>query len=90
MYKKKDLIRALTKKGFEETEGKHHKLALIVDGKPTIVYTVFSHGGDPGRDLLSKVKRDLMFENQEDFESFVDCTKSYDEYVTELKTKGEI
>ncbi len=91
MYKKKDLIKALTKKGFDETKSRHHKLVLIVEGKPTPVFTVFSHGGgDPGRDLLSKVKKDLRFMNQEDFESFIDCTKSYDEYVTELLNKGII
>lgn len=91
MYKKNELIKALTKKGFDESESKHHKLVLIVDGKPSTVYTIFSHGGgDPGKDLLSKIKKDLKFVNQEDFESFVDCTKKYEEYVLELKTKGVI
>ena len=91
MFKKKDLIKALTKKGFNESEGKHHKLVLIVDGKSTTVYTIFSHGGgDPGKDLLSKIKKDLKFVNQDEFESFVDCTKKYEEYISELQTKGVI
>lgn len=91
MYKKREIIKVLTKKGFHEIDGKHHKLVLIVEGKHTRVFTKFSHGGgDPGKDLLSKVKKDLNFQSQEDFESFVDCNKTYEEFVSELRNKGII
>ena len=88
---------------------------MIVEGKHTTVYTKFSHGGgDPGKDLLSKVKKDLNFQSrmeggilmdylevskvkkdlnfqsQEDFESFIDCFKTYEEYVSELRNEGII
>ena len=91
MYKKEDIIKALTKKGFDRIMSKHQKLVLQVDGKHTTVYTMFSHGGgNPGKDLLSKVKKDLKFQNQDEFESFIDCTMKYEEYVNDLRTKGII
>ncbi len=39
---------------------------------------------------MSKMKRDLRFSSQRDFETFVECKTSYAEYVEMLRGGGVI
>ena len=90
LFKKRTIQKALTRKGFQLDGKSHHiQFVLVVDGCWTSVRTKVSHGGgEPGRDLISKMRKDLRFESQEDFEKFIECTLSYNEYVDYLKTKN--
>jgi hypothetical protein len=89
IYKKRELIKNLTKKGFKENRsGDHITLIFYVDGKPTSVRTKISHGGgEPGKDLLSRMRRDLNFDTQSQFENFVDCYLSEQQFISILKNK---
>lgn len=90
-YKKTQISKALTKKGFQEFSSRHVKFALFVDSKAVGIHTVISHGsGEPGENLLHQMKKELKFENQRDFEDFIDCTYSYERYVENLKNRGLI
>lgn len=79
-------------KGFQvEPWHDHVYLVLVVNGVATSVRTKLSHGGgDPGRDLMSKMKKDLRFSSQRDFETFVDCKTSYVQYVEMLRDSSVI
>lgn len=91
MFKSGDIRRALTKKGFKESSSKHIKYSLYVDGEFVGIHTVMSHGvRDPGKDLLQQMKRDLQFENQDQFESFISCKLSMSDYIENLKNRGLI
>lgn len=88
MFKKAEITNSLCKKGFQETSSKHVKFVLYVDGKTVGIQTVMSYGGgEPGKDLLHQMKKELRFENQRDFEKFIECTYSYEEYVESLKER---
>lgn len=36
---------------------------------------------------MNKMKKDLKFDSQRDFEGYVECTLSLDDYVTKLREK---
>ena len=64
-------------------------ICVVVNGRWTSVRTKISHGGgEPGRDLISKMRKDLRFESQGDFERFIECILSSDENVDYLRTKN--
>lgn len=91
MLKKREIRDSLTNKGFQEISSKHSKFVLFVNGVAVGVHTVMSHGGgEPGKDLLQEMKRQLYFDSQADFTKFVKCKISYEEYVSFLKKRGVI
>jgi len=91
MYKIKKIQQSLSKKGFKKEEGDHTYLVFVNEGKETMVSTKLSHGSsEPGKDILSKVKGQLKFNSQTDFERFIDCKMSQMEYTNYLKEKGVI
>ena len=91
MLRKVEIKRSLTKKGFKEKSSKHAKFILYVNGKVVGVQTIMSHGGgEPGKDLLHQMRRDLRFEDQSQFESFIECTYSEKDYVDNLIARGII
>src|SRR6266498_4637661 len=87
----RDIERALTSKGFQKESGKkkdHHSfLYFIHNGKKTNVYTFLSHGAksqDYGPQLMSKIKKQLKFQETKDAENFFDCPFTQAEYVKML------
>jgi len=91
MYKIKKIQQSLCKKGFMIEEGDHTFLIFVNESKETMVFTKLSHGsGEPGKDILSKIKGQLKFSSQTDFERFIDCNMSQTEYTNYLKEKGLI
>ncbi len=92
MFKTKEIDSALTKKGFIKTSGgNHNKYIFYYNGKPTKAFTILSRGeNDPGKDNLSKIKKQLFFDDQNDFSDFIDCPFTEDMYIKYLKSKGKI
>ena len=91
--KSKDLYSTLVKKGFTvNPEKDHHKyLVLVVDGKKQHIYTYFSHGiPEYGPNLMSKLKRQLKFEDTKLAEDFFDCPMSKEQYIDMLRKNGNI
>jgi predicted RNA binding protein YcfA (HicA-like mRNA interferase family) len=91
--KTKDLYNTLLKKGFSSNPEKdHHKyLVLVIDGKKQNINTFFSHGTpEYGSNLMSKIKRQLKFEDTKLAEDFFDCPMSKEDYIKMLKKNGHI
>ena len=81
--KTKDIKSSLLKKGFTiSSQKKHHEYYyLVINGKKQSIYTYFSHGKkEYNQSILSLMKKQLKFENTEDFENFIDCSMSKEEY----------
>jgi predicted RNA binding protein YcfA (HicA-like mRNA interferase family) len=85
----KDILAALTKKGFEESMTHHRQLYLKVDGKRTGIRTHISHGKKLYEgDLWSALRKQLGL--QDDGAACVDlisCTLDHPGYVAKLKAK---
>ena len=91
--KTKEIQRVLCKKGFEQDpKSDHHNFYyLIVDGKKKDVRTYFSHSkNEYDAKLLSKMKNQLFFETSDQFEQFLECTFSGDDYVQMLVKNHKI
>ncbi len=83
--KQTDVERALTKKGFKQSES-HHRFFVYYSksGLKTPVNTKTSHGhSEVSDDLLSKMARQLKVSRSE-FLDLVDCPLSRDEYEQKL------
>lgn len=92
MHKAKDIANSLQKKGFKtEFSGSHQIFIFIFENKLTQIRTKLSmgsHSRDPGRDNLQKMKKDLKFDNYNDFSNLIDCPYTKDMYIAMLKRKG--
>ncbi len=91
MHKSRDINAALLKKGFKSSvsgDG-HNRLTFWYQDKVTQIHTKLSMGSsEPGRDILQKIKKQLYFENYDQFSEMVECTFSEQDYVVMLKQKG--
>ncbi|MCL5105934.1 MAG: hypothetical protein M1331_00855 [Candidatus Marsarchaeota archaeon] len=92
LLKTQDIVKALTKKGFTIERGhKHVHFFLIIDGKQTGISTMLSHGGgEPRQQLLHQIKNQICFNDTCDFERYIDCDMSFDEYKVYLTRIGKI
>ncbi|MGB7531853.1 MAG: type II toxin-antitoxin system HicA family toxin [Halobacteriota archaeon] len=95
VIKTRKIASALTSKGFVEQGGKKRKkhtfYFLYVDGKKTPIRTKLSHGIDEYDDtLLSFMSKQLKFDKKEELEDFIDCTKTFEEYLSMLTDKSII
>jgi hypothetical protein len=83
--------RALLAKGFRYCDTDHRHLVLFVDGLATSIRTHVSHGGlEYGDDLLSKVKQQLHLPSKHDLLRLVDCYMDGAEYLSTLRSQGDI
>lgn len=86
MYEWKEIENALKKKGFDSREGDHTYLIFFYKGEATNIRTKLSHGSQqPGKDILSSIKRQLKFDSQKDFEKLIDYPMKQEEYESYLK-----
>ncbi|MHB8561015.1 MAG: type II toxin-antitoxin system HicA family toxin [Thermoplasmataceae archaeon] len=91
MYKTEEIKQSLLKKGFILKEGDHSYFVFYHSGKATGIFTKVSHGSTPpGKDILSKIKRQLHFSSQKDFEKLIDCPMKQEEYENYLKRQNLI
>ena len=88
----KDVERALTKKGFTlEKKRDHNYYFLYLNGKKTIINTKVSHGShkDISDGLLNKMMKQMKLPKKE-FDEYMNCTFSKEEYLNYLEVNGYI
>ncbi len=89
--KTNDIISVLKQKGFRQISTHHKYLHLYIEETATEIYTFIGHGIDEyGNDLLAKMKRQLGFKSHQQFNDFLNCPMSYNDYVKMLKESGKI
>lgn len=83
--------KALTKKGFvEDASGDHRIFIFYHDGKKTSINTRISHGEKELRDGLLSIMARQMRLKRCDFDKFVECTLSYEEYTAKMIDGGQL
>jgi predicted RNA binding protein YcfA (HicA-like mRNA interferase family) len=88
-HKVKDVVKALLKKGFVESEGsRHRKFKLYDKAARTSVATVISHGETELRNVLEGVVARQLYLNSRQFDALVGCPLGHDEYLQILREKG--
>jgi hypothetical protein len=80
---------SLKKKGFIQDDSHHHYFEFWHDGK-VIATTYTSHNNEDIEDYLIKAMSKQCLMDKPFFVEFVKCTKSKDDYINLLKSKGEI
>ncbi len=86
---RKDVMAALERKGFAQTEGDHTYFCYYTKAsKKTIIKTKVSHSGkDIDDNLLNRMAHQCKLTNAQ-FRNLVDCPLSRDEYEAILQTQG--
>jgi hypothetical protein len=87
--KGKKTIQSLTKKGFTKTNSHHHMFEFWYD-KKLIASTRTSHNNQDINDPLITAMSKQCLMDRDFFIAFAQCTKSKDDYIKVLITKGEI
>ncbi|ADB58740.1 type II toxin-antitoxin system HicA family toxin [Archaeoglobus profundus] len=91
IYKASDIRRALNKKGFREVGSKHIKYILYIDEKKQPIFTIISHSAkDLSKEIQKRIMKQLKFKSRKDFEDFIECPMSRDDYIRYLKKEGYI
>lgn len=88
----KEVEKALLKKGFTLVNNKDHNYYFIYkDGKKTSVNTKVSHGShkDISDGLLNQMRKQVRLPKQE-FEEYLNCTFSKEQYLEFLEKNGHI
>jgi predicted RNA binding protein YcfA (HicA-like mRNA interferase family) len=89
--KTNNLKKALKKKGFKEDNSRHLKYTLYYEGKKTSIITVISHSHkEISAPLVKRIMAQLKFDNREQFNKYVECSMSEEQYVQMLKDKKVI
>jgi hypothetical protein len=93
--KQREFQKAVLKKGFVAVKQSEHCYFYLknADDEITPVRTKMGkHGNlkDISDDLLSIMYKQLHFDTKNDMMKFIDCTKSYEEYVASLKAHNVI
>jgi len=89
--KTKDIVRVLEKKGFVLNPNKdHHNFYYLeIEGKKHNIYTYLSHGiSEYNTNLMSRIKKQLSFNDTSLAEDFFDCPMTAEEYVKMLIKNG--
>lgn len=88
----RDVERALQNKGFTLLKGRDHNYYyLYLDGKKTRINTKVSHGShkDISDGLLIQMRKQMKLPKKE-FNQYMDCTFSKEQYINFLKNNGYI
>lgn len=80
---------SLQKKGFTKDDSHHHYFEFWHEGK-VIATTYTSHNSEDIDDYLIKAMSKQCLMDKPFFMEFIRCTKSKDDYINLLKSKGEI
>ena len=82
---KKDVKRVLLKKGFSLASGDHEYFFIYRNGQKTAINTKISRGSqkDIPNGLLKTMMKQIRLE-KDDFERYLNCTMSGDEYIQYL------
>jgi hypothetical protein len=93
VYKRREIASALTKKGFQEVIGPDHIYYFFsVNGIKTQIRTKLSHSDRTEYDdtLLADIRKQLKFDNKKELIEFIECPRTYEEYVSMLMDKSII
>ena len=93
-FKSKEIISAITKKGFKPDDTQDHKTYYFYfNDEITHIYTYFSHGSteySAKRDgLFNDVKNQLKFDKRTDAINFIKCTFQEKDYIKMLLEKKQ-
>lgn len=90
--KVKDISSALKKKGFVENPSRDHiRYTLYNNGKKTGVFTFISHGlKEYGDNLISSVKKQMRLQSKSEFQDFVNCPMTKEDYIKLLIERKQI
>ena len=84
-----ELDKAFCTKGFEKKESHHTMYVLCIEGEKQGIHTYLSHGKkEYPANLMSKIKKQLKFIDNEKFEKYIDCTFTLQNYIDMLKENG--
>ena len=89
--KSQEIVASLLKKGFELNPKKeHHEFYyLVINGKKHNIYTYMSHGNkELNKSILSMIKKQLKFDTTENFDNFIDCPFTKENYLMMLNETG--
>jgi hypothetical protein len=87
--KGKKTMQSLLKKGFTKTNS-HHHIFEFWHNKKLIASTRTSHNDQDINDPLITAMSKQCLMDRDFFVAFAQCTKSKDDYIQLLETKGEI
>ena len=85
VLKTRDVIKALTKKGFRSIEGDHTFLILYTNGIKTSIRTKVSRGSREIGDSLINIMASQLKLDKRGFKELIDCQKSEEDYIQQLK-----
>jgi predicted RNA binding protein YcfA (HicA-like mRNA interferase family) len=86
----KKLEKALTSKGFEESNTHHEMYWLSHDGKKTSIRTRISHSErEYGDGLLSQMSKQVKL-SKSDFHNLVECPLTKEAYLAMMIAQGHI
>lgn len=88
--KTRDIKAALLKKGFIESGGDHHYFVLYCDGKKTAIRTKISRSEDDIGDPLVLLMSKQMKLSKKQFETYVECSLSLEQYLTLLRQSNAL
>jgi len=86
MFSRRDVQKALRKKGFGEPENRDHICYFYPD---STVYTKVSHSGEIGIPLARKMAVQMRL-SLDEFKKFVQCTITAEQYRQILIQKDEL
>lgn len=87
-YSGKEVRSAITKKGFEESNGHHKFLIFHVDGKKTQIRTRISHGKKTYTGQLWNCLKKQLHLNSDQLSEFIECHLSEEQYKATLIEAG--
>ncbi len=88
--KTKDLIRALTSKGFEMVQTHHKMFWLYYGGKKTSIRTRISHSASEYSANRLRMMAKQLYLSRDEFDDYMDCPLSEGDYVDLLIAKGHL
>ncbi|MFV1980268.1 MAG: hypothetical protein ACC655_03875 [Rhodothermia bacterium] len=89
---RKNIKKALLKKGFKQVPGDHQRFKLIVDGHLAGISTMLSRGSGYkiyNDELLAKMSLQLKL-SKVDLRRFIDCPMTAKEYLQKLREHGHL
>lgn len=89
-YRPQEVASALQRKGFEPDKTHHFMFWLVVNGKRTSIRTRYSHSDrqiEGGR--IGQMSKQMKLSKRQ-FEDFVDCRLTGEDYAQSLVDAGEV
>lgn len=86
----RDVITALSRKGFDDRNGDHKFFVLFVSGKKTRIATKISHGEREIHDRNLGFMAKQMELTGPEFRKFIECSMSRPAYASLMRDRGMV